>query len=171
MDKEIAGKNYLLTPNTLVCKIDDTKYEINYSQILFVFLTDKKKKKKITLDVTTRADINNIEAALLETMPDVHSYLRNRTKREASSSWMVLAASITILVLVFIGIKFYDGDTVRMPIVLIPFFYISSVMTITQLLIFNGVAIAGAAIGAMFSIKKECMIRIIEPMSLKRINE
>ena len=168
----IVGKEYQFLEDGFTCK--DWDGPIRYEDIMDVTTVDgnscfeirfanaKGKKREVSVILDDGAQKGPLQALLLRKIPGAAVATRPQTGWEAARGWVMLGVSLAALVGLIILLNTVGrGTTVRVPIWLIPFLMIGSVLSTQVLAVIAAAILIVFGIGAVLAQRKRKMVWIV----------
>ncbi|MEM1484370.1 hypothetical protein V6615_05760 [Oscillospiraceae bacterium PP1C4] len=139
-------------------KIISIKRDVSAGSYEIVYANEKGKKCKLQIDISEQ-HTEALEKILKEKIWGLEVTVRQRTVLEAANTWIWLLASVIFLSLltVYLG---YSGDSVRLPIVLIPIIKLGLNLGLDKIILINVGTLIACTVGVVFSYSRKKQIVI-----------
>lgn len=172
----IIGSEYRFMEDGFSCK--DWPDPIRYVDVLCAavvpgsryfdidFKTPKGKKRRVSILLDRPGEEEAVQALLQTGIPAAASRTRVQTAWEAAGAWVTVGLCLAGLVGLIILLNTVGrGTSVTVPVWMIPFLFIGSLLSTGQLLLIAVLILAGFGIASALSLRKRKTVLVIEPRS------
>lgn len=139
-------------------RILSVKRDVSSETYKFTYYNDKKKKREAEIEISN-SNAENLDSILREKISGSDVIMRNRTIFEAAKSWLHLFIIVLLISAATIYLA-YSGESLRVPIILIPIFELGFKLGLDNIIFINiGTAII-CTVGIIVSYIKKKQICI-----------